>query len=181
MNTTQLMAALLFISFPLTSQGNMLSIFDFFKKNEYVLSPEISGHLTQDGQAFSHRDVYLEGGFLKHRYNDKTQTDLNGYFHFEPMVHAQWLKKSPLNQAYSYIGIYILIENEKTYLWESILGYEQPFNFIKNNLNNLNCNISTPDYLYYFKNPVVPNGVDLMLLSRCEIKGYKRREKNQEE
>ncbi|HAS8227575.1 TPA: hypothetical protein I7684_18535 [Vibrio vulnificus] len=159
------------------SLGNMLNIFEFLKKNEYILSPEISAYLTQDGQALAYRDVYLEGGFLEHRYNDKTQTDLNGYFHFEPMVHSQWLKKSPLNQAYSYIGIYIIIEKEKIYLWGSLFGYNQPFDFIVNNLKNLNCDLSASEYLYYFKNTIVPNGVDLMLLSRCEIKGYKRREK----
>ncbi|EIZ1173254.1 hypothetical protein MOV00_003408 [Vibrio vulnificus] len=178
MNTTQLMAALLFISFPLTSQGNMLSIFDFFKKNEYVLSPEISGHLTQDGQAFANKDVYLEGGFLEHRYNDKTQTDMNGYFHFEPMVHSQWLKKSPLNQAYSYFGIYLLVEEKKIYIWRSQLSYDKPYEFIANNLGNFKCNLNSPVYEYYFKNPVVPNGVDLMLLSRCDIGGYKYRNKS---
>ncbi|HAS6358339.1 TPA: hypothetical protein RQL23_003703 [Vibrio vulnificus] len=177
MKITKIILTLLLVSFPIVSKGNMLSIFDFFKKNEYVLSPEISGHLTQDGQAFANRDVYLEGAFLKHRYNDKTKTDLNGYFHFNPMIHAQWLKKSPLNQSYSYIGIYIIIEKEKIYLWESLFGYNQPFDFIVNNLKNLNCDHSTSEYLYYFKNTIVPNGVDLMLLSRCEIKGYKRREK----
>ncbi|QNE02289.1 hypothetical protein H6S61_08055 [Vibrio vulnificus] len=181
MNTTQLMAALLFISFPLTSQGNMLSIFDFFKKNEYVLSPEISGHLTQDGQAFANKDVYLEGGFLEHRYNDKTQTDMNGYFHFEPMVHSQWLKKSPLNQAYSYFGIYLVNEEERIYLWHSILDYDEPLDLIVDNLKNTKCEINSIEYQYYFKNPVVPHGVDVMVLSRCEIKRYKRREKNQED
>ncbi|MCA3928331.1 DUF6795 domain-containing protein [Vibrio vulnificus] len=178
MNTTQLMAALLFISFPLTSQGNMLSIFDFFKKNEYVLSPEISGHLTQDGQAFANKDVYLEGGFLDHRYNDKTQTDMNGYFHFEPMVHSQWLKKSPLNQAYSYFGIYLVNEEERIYLWHSILDYDEPLDLIVDNLKNTKCEINSIEYQYHFKKPVVPNGVDLMLLSRCDIGGYKYRNKS---
>ncbi|EHA1126764.1 hypothetical protein FG475_16740 [Vibrio navarrensis] len=181
MNITKLIVTLFLVLFSSVSQGTMLNIFDLFKKNEYVLSPEISGHLTQDGQALANREVYLEGGFLEHRYNDKTQTDLNGYFHFEPMIHSQWLKKTPLNQAYSYIGIYIFIEKEKIYLWESLFGYDQPFDFIKKNLKNLNCNLSTSEYLYYFENTIVPNGVDFMLLSRCEVKGYKRREKKQED
>lgn len=67
----------------------MLSIFDLFQKNEYILSPEISGHLNQDGKILANKDVYLEGSFLKHRYDDKTKTDLNGYFHFEPIIHSQ--------------------------------------------------------------------------------------------
>ncbi|HAS6216209.1 TPA: hypothetical protein I7172_14940 [Vibrio vulnificus] len=157
--------------------GNMLNLFELLKMNKYVLSPEISGHLTLDGKILANKEIYLECGFLKYRYNDETKTDLNGYFHFDPMIHSQWVKKSPLNQSYSYIGIYIIIEKEKIYLWESLFGYNQPFDFIVNNLKNLNCDLSTSEYLYYFKNTIVPNGVDLMLLSRCEIKGYKRREK----
>ncbi|MCF8780725.1 hypothetical protein LZU85_18075 [Vibrio sp. IRLE0018] len=177
MKITKIILTLLLVSFPLTSQGNMLSIFDLFKKNEYVLSPEVSGHLTQDGQAFANRDVYLEGSFLKHRYNDKTKTNLNGYFHFNPMIHAQWLKKSPLNQAYSYFGIYLLVEEKKIYIWHSQLSYDKPYDFITNNLGNFKCNLNSPVYEYYFKNPVAPNGVDAMPLSRCDIGGYKYRNK----
>ncbi|EJK2115934.1 hypothetical protein BOO31_18940 [Vibrio navarrensis] len=177
MNITRLIVTLFLVLFSSISQGTMLNIFDLFKKNEYVLSPEISGHLTQDGQALANREVYLEGGFLEHRYNDKTQTDLNGYFHFDPMIHAQWLKKSPLNQAYSYFGIYSIVEEEKIYIWRSQLSYDKPYDFIINNLSDFKCNLNSPVYEYYFKNPVVPNGVDLMLISRCKIKGYRHREK----
>ncbi|MCG3723785.1 DUF6795 domain-containing protein [Vibrio cincinnatiensis] len=181
MNITKLILTLFLVLFSSVSQGTMLNIFDLFKKNEYVLSPEISGHLTLDGQALANRDVYLEGGFLKHRYNHKTQTDLQGYFHFEPMIHAQWLKKSPLNQAYSYFGIYLVNNEERIYLWHSILDYDEPLDLIVDNLKNTKCEINSIEYQYYFKNPVVPHGADLMVLSRCGIKGYKRREKNQED
>ncbi|RAH18226.1 hypothetical protein DOT36_20335, partial [Vibrio vulnificus] len=75
------------------SINNMINILGFLKKNDYILSPEISGHLTQDGKILANKEIYLEGSFLKHRYEDKTKTDLNGYFHFEPMIHSQWLKK----------------------------------------------------------------------------------------
>ncbi|EKO3565478.1 DUF6795 domain-containing protein [Vibrio metschnikovii] len=178
MKLIKLIAVLLLVSFPLASQGNM---FNFLKKNNYIISPEISGHLTQDGQVLAGMDVYLEGGFLKNRYHDNAKTDLNGRFYFEPIVHSQWLKKNPLNQAYSYIGIYIIVEREKVYLWESLFSYDEPYDIIINNLTNLNCNVNSTEYKYYFKNPVVPDGVDMMLLSRCEVKGYKSREKNQED
>ena len=177
MNITKLIVTLFLVLFSSVSQGTMLNIFDLFKKNEYVLSPEISGHLTLDGEILADRDVYLEGGFLEHRYNDKTKTDSSGYFHFEPMIHSQWLKKSPLNQAYSYFGIYSVVEEKKIYIWRSQLSYDKPYDFIINNLDDFKCNLNSPVYEYYFKNPVVPNGVDAMLLSRCEIKGYKYREK----
>ncbi|EPR4994734.1 DUF6795 domain-containing protein [Vibrio navarrensis] len=177
MNITKLIVTLFLVLFSSVSQGTMLNIFDLFKKNEYVLSPEISGHLTQDGQALANREVYLEGGFLEHRYNHKTQTDLQGYFHFEPMIHAQWLKKSPLNQAYSYFGIYLVNGEERIYLWHSILDYDEPLDLIVDNLKNTKCEINSIEYQYYFKNPVVPHGADLMVLSRCGIKGYRHREK----
>ncbi|MCG3727445.1 hypothetical protein EXA20_15805 [Vibrio cincinnatiensis] len=177
MNFTNLVVAL-FLVFSSVSQGTMLNIFDLFKKNEYVLSPEISGHLTLDGKILADRDIYLEGGFLEHRYNNKTKTDSSGNFYFKPMIHSQWLKKSPLNQAYSYFSIYLLTEEEKTYLWHSILDYDQPFALTVDNLKSLKCEINSTGYQYYFNNPVVPHGVDLMLISRCEVKGYKRREKS---
>lgn len=181
MNITKLILTLFLVLFSSVSQGTMLNIFDLFKKNEYVLSPEISGHLTLDGEILADRDVYLEGGFLDYRYNDKTKTDSSGYFHFDPMIHAQWLKKFPLNQAYSYFGIYLVNDEERIYLWHSILGYDEPFDFIVDNLKNTKCEINSIEYQYYFKNPVVPHGADLMVLSRYRIKGYKRREKIQED
>ncbi|MGY5687913.1 hypothetical protein [Vibrio cincinnatiensis] len=98
MNFTNLVVAL-FLVFSSVSQGTMLNIFDLFKKNEYVLSPEISGHLTLDGKILADRDIYLEGGFLEHRYNNKTKTDSSGNFYFKPMIHSQWLKKSPLRSG----------------------------------------------------------------------------------
>ncbi|MGY5763436.1 hypothetical protein ACXHPU_16885 [Vibrio cincinnatiensis] len=75
MNFTNLVVAL-FLVFSSVSQGTMLNIFDLFKKNEYVLSPEISGHLTLDGKILADRDIYLEGGFL-YLFNLKMQVSIS--------------------------------------------------------------------------------------------------------
>ncbi|UTV27571.1 DUF6795 domain-containing protein [Photobacterium atrarenae] len=164
------------VSFSLTiSMSSYSNMFDFFKRNDYILSPRISGNIYKDASPQSNYNIYLEASFLKIRYEYATRTDERGNFDFDEVVHSTWIKTNPLNQTYSYIGIYTINNNKKNYIWQSQFDYEKPLDFIVENFKLLKCNLNSPEYKFYFENSV-PDGVDLMVLSKCELSGYKTKE-----
>ncbi|MCR9982831.1 hypothetical protein NB610_12505, partial [Vibrio alginolyticus] len=114
---------LLSFSFPILALGFNESMFGFFKKFKYTLSPEIKGTLVLEQRPLENVTVYLEANFLKNTYKRSSSTNELGEFHFKPVIHSQRFKESALNQTYSYIGIYTYINEEKKYIWESQLNY----------------------------------------------------------
>ncbi|EGR0712288.1 TPA: DUF6795 domain-containing protein [Vibrio alginolyticus] len=163
---------LFIFSFPILALGFNESMFDFFKKFKYTLSPEIKGTLVLDQRPLKNLTVYLEANFLKNAYKRSSITNELGEFHFKPVIHSQSFKESALNQTYSYIGIYTYINEEKKYIWESQLSYVSPPIFIKDNLNNLYCELKNKEFRYFFKNINLESARDLMVISNCNLNGF---------
>ncbi|EAS78210.1 hypothetical protein H4F24_12180 [Vibrio alginolyticus] len=163
---------LFIFSFPILALGFNESMFDFFKKFKYTLSPEIKGTLVLDQRPLKNLTVYLEANFLKNAYKRSSITNELGEFHFKPVIHSQRFKESALNQTYSYIGIYTYINEEKKYIWESQLSYVSPPIFIKDNLNNLYCELKNKEFRYFFKNINLESARDLMVISNCNLNGF---------
>ncbi|ELN6937355.1 hypothetical protein J4H39_03025 [Vibrio alginolyticus] len=163
---------LFIFSFPILALGFNESMFDFFKKFKYTLSPEIKGTLFLDQRPLKNLTVYLEANFLKNAYKRSSITNELGEFHFKPVIHSQRFKESALNQTYSYIGIYTYINEEKKYIWESQLSYVSPPIFIKDNLNNLYCELKNKEFRYFFKNINLESARDLMVISNCNLNGF---------
>ncbi|EMY6775741.1 hypothetical protein ABCL22_002152 [Vibrio alginolyticus] len=163
---------LFIFSLPILALGFNESMFDFFKKFKYTLSPEIKGTLVLDQRPLKNLTVYLEANFLKNAYKRSSITNELGEFHFKPVIHSQRFKESTLNQTYSYIGIYTYINEEKKYIWESQLSYVSPPIFIKDNLNNLYCELKNKEFRYFFKNINLESARDLMVISNCNLNGF---------
>ncbi|EGQ8017614.1 hypothetical protein KIN38_18825 [Vibrio sp. B511a] len=163
---------LFIFSFPILALGFNESMFDFFKKFKYTLSPDIKGTLVLDQRPLENVTVYLEANFLKNNYKRSSSTNELGEFHFKPVIHAQRFKESALNQTYSYIGIYTYINEEKKYIWESQLNYVSPPIFIEDNLSNLYCELEDTEFRYFFKNINLENAGDLMVISNCNLNGF---------
>ncbi|MGR5121429.1 DUF6795 domain-containing protein [Vibrio harveyi] len=158
----------------LLSTGCNADMFNFFKskKFQYTLSSEITGSLYLDGKAFTSKVVYLHTAFSNNRYITETMTSEKGYFHFEPTYHYQTFKEPTLHESSSYIGIYIFIDGIKHYLLEARFSDVKPYEFISDNLLDLSCEINSDEYHYFFKNRFVENGLDLEIISRCDLKGF---------
>ncbi|HGS5101669.1 DUF6795 domain-containing protein [Vibrio parahaemolyticus] len=159
-------------SFSILTLGFNESMFGFFNKFKYTLSPEIKGTLVVDKTPLENVTVYLEASFLKNTYKRSSTTNELGEFNFKPVIHSQRFKESALNQTYSYIGIYTYINKEKKYIWESQLNYVSPPIFIEDNLNNLYCEIENKEFRYFFKNINLDNARDLMVISNCNLNGF---------
>ena len=109
---------------------------------------------------------------MKKRYESETRTSLNGEFHFPASYHFQSFKESSLHQPYSYIGLYVYVKGKKQYLFETRFSNVVPFDYIVDNLTRFDADLENDEYNYYFKNSIVKGGVELHVVSRCELQGY---------
>lgn len=133
-------------------------MFDFIKPYKLELSPEISGRIIKLGEPVENIEVSLLTGLNK-SYEKSVFTDQDGKFYFQPIIQDMWLKPSPINTNVIGIQITAKFNGNNILLWLSHSGLVL-HDYIKDNLNNLECDINDPEFEYHFKNRVVENGVD---------------------
>lgn len=172
MNFVKFISIYYFLTFSVSSHSGM---FEFLNKNKYILSPEINGIIYDNNQASSNVNVYLEVGYDGKYYKYQTKTDIEGSFHFNPVVHSQWFKPNPLNQNYVGINLFAEYNREIKKLWESTRSNLFLPNHIPDNLKFLKCNISNPEREFNFSNEK-PGAVDYFVHSVCDLQGFRNNE-----
>ncbi|CCN47561.1 conserved exported hypothetical protein [Vibrio nigripulchritudo MADA3029] len=143
-----------------------------FEKEIYELTPEVRGTLTQDGSPMIAQSVEIQVGALGEINKYQTETDGNGQFYFAPISEKKLMKPSFLDQKY--VGIALtttLDDNKKITLWESTISGYKLQEFVKENMAELKCDVSTP-LKYYIFSKDENNNDDYYVYSHCQLKGY---------
>lgn len=146
---------------------------DFLKPNKIMVSPPVSGVVLKGGEPVENIELSLLAGFNKY-YHRVTRTNEQGRFYFEPINHSQWFK--PLSINTNLIGIQIVasFNNHEVLLWSSHTGLKL-YDYILDNLDNLECDIDDVPHEYHFKNRVVPSGRSHSVYGICRLRGYEEK------
>lgn len=136
-------------------------MFDFFKRYDVHLSPEVRGRVTLEGKPLSGLEVYRTLDYGK-EYVHTVETDSDGQFGF-PEMNIKSNRPGRLfdeTRVRQVIGLFY--EGENYLLWYTVPGGITPRKTLSAKLRTLNCELTVPEMEHVFQNhehPSFPHGV----------------------
>lgn len=136
-------------------------MFDFLKRYDVHLSPEVRGKITFEGTPMADLEVYRTLYYGK-EYIDKTLTDSEGAFHFPAKDIKSGLPGKLLDETRVRQVVGVHYEGDNYLLWYTVLGGITPRGNLAEKLGSLACELTTPEKEHVFENyekPSFPHGV----------------------
>lgn len=129
-------------------------MFDFLKRYEVHLSPEVNGRVVMGGQAVAGAEVYREL-FYEVRYLAKTVTDAEGRFSFPAKIINSRNPGKLFGETHITQVITLDHADETFLLWRTSTTKLRTPQVLAEKLQNLNCDLETPETLQHF--PILEN------------------------
>ena len=131
-------------------------MFDFLKKYDVHLSPEVHGAITLNGLPVEGITVERNLNYDK-VYIDKTATDKQGKFHFPEINIRSRRPGKMLDETRNRQAIFAYYNNADYLLWLTTTDSVKPIKKFSEILNNLVCELTSPEMSYYLKNDEHPD------------------------
>ena len=138
----------------------------------YRYTPDIIGMLTLNVKPLSSQLVVLRVGVRGTIHEFQTITDANGSFAFPALEEHE--SQDLLNLDQKYVLVFLkthLANGEEVTIWESSIDGYETYEFARENMGNLNCEVTNE--VYYFAFSYFGNGEDdTYVYSQCKLTGY---------
>ncbi|TMX48273.1 hypothetical protein DA096_10165 [Vibrio rotiferianus] len=138
----------------------------------YRYTPDIRGMLTLNGKPLSSQLVVLRVGVRGTIHEFQTLTDASGAFAFPAFEERNPQGTLSLNQKYVLVFLKTHLANgEEVTIWESSIDGYETYEFARENMGDLNCEVTNE--VYYFAFSYSGNGEDdTYVYSQCKLTGY---------
>lgn len=152
-----LLSILIFLTFSLQVNADM---FDWLKKSDVHLSPEVKGNITFNGQPVANVNVYRELTYHK-EYLDHSLTNSEGGFSFPEKTIRSRRPGSAFDTAKRQV-LYVDYNNQRYLLWYFSTLNAGAAATLSEKMQHLNCELTQPEQTYELPNqefPEHPHGV----------------------
>ena len=150
-------AALLFLVLWLPMDEAFSGMFWFMKKHEIHLSPEVQGQLLKYGEPVEGAPIFRELFYDGDHWEDQAITDSSGRFHFPEKIIRSSAPGRPLAEPRNVQVITVDWEDETYLLWHVAVDAIGPSATLERLLQNLNCDLTTPEVTHHFPNTEHPD------------------------
>lgn len=124
-------------------------MFDFFKRYEVHLSPEVHGRITLDGKSMPNLKV-MRAITYEDEYLDKTETDEDGRFHFGEKNIKSRIPGRLFDETRTRQIVVVDFQDARYLLWHVVTSSIKPRKVLTEKLSHLNCDLNDPEEGHHF-------------------------------